>query len=145
LLGEADASVNLVAGEDCDSDEDEEWWVNTVRVEEEGEDLEERENSELEESGREVDEYCMSICMRKDISGLEDELQYFRDAPIPSVSDERKEDRWWSLGPQGSSSGEENEEEVRYLVNLLGGEPKEGGNDEGVTPPQGGAAVGTSR
>jgi hypothetical protein len=36
LLGEADTSVNLVAGEDCDSDEDEEWWVNTVLVEEGG-------------------------------------------------------------------------------------------------------------
>ncbi len=38
LLGEVDASINLVAREDCDSDDDE-WWVNTVRVEEEGESL----------------------------------------------------------------------------------------------------------
>jgi hypothetical protein len=33
LLGEVDASVNLVAEEDGDPEEDEEWWVNTVRVE----------------------------------------------------------------------------------------------------------------
>jgi hypothetical protein len=145
LLGEADASVNLVAGEDSDSDENEEWWVNTVRVEEEGEDLEELEDSELEESRGKVDEYCNSACMRKDDSGLEDELEYFRDAPIPSSdSDKREEDRWWSPGPQGLSSGEEDEEEVRYLVNLLGGEPKEGGDGEGVTPPQGGAVAGPS-
>jgi hypothetical protein len=144
LLGEADASINLVAGEDCDSDEDEEWWVNTVRVEEEGEDLEEPEDSELEESGGKADEYCMSTCMRKDDSGLEDELEYFRDAPIPSDSDEQEEDRWWSLGLQGPSSEEEDEEEVRYLISLLGGEPKEGGNEEGAAPPQGGAVAGPS-
>ncbi len=48
-------------------------------------------------------------------------------------------------GPQESSSGEEDEEEIWYLVNLLGGEPKEGGNGEGVTPPQGGAVAGPSR
>ncbi len=34
LLGEVNASINLVAGEDYESDEDEEWWVNIVRVEE---------------------------------------------------------------------------------------------------------------
>jgi hypothetical protein len=33
------------------SDEDEEWWVNTVRVEEEGENLEELEDSEPGEQG----------------------------------------------------------------------------------------------
>ncbi len=37
LLGEVNACVNFVAGEDCESDEDEEWWVNIVRVEEEEE------------------------------------------------------------------------------------------------------------
>jgi hypothetical protein len=46
--------------------------------------------------------------MRKDDSGLEDELEYFWDAPIPS--DEHEEDRWWSPGPQEPSS--EDEEEV---------------------------------
>jgi hypothetical protein len=51
---------NLVAGDGCDSDEDEEWWVNTVRVEEEGEHLEELEESELEESREMADRYCIS-------------------------------------------------------------------------------------
>jgi hypothetical protein len=82
--------------------------------------------------------------MRKDDSGLEDELVYFRDAPILSDSDKWEEDRWWSPGPQGPSSDEEDEEEVRCLVSLLGGEPKEGGNEEGATPPQGEAVSGPS-
>jgi hypothetical protein len=142
VLGEVDASINLVAGEDCDSDEDEEWWVNTVRVGEEGEDPEELEDLELEESEGEADNYRISACMRRDDFGLEDELEYFWDAPISSGSDEREEDRWWSPGPQGPGSKEEDEEEVRYLVSLLVSEPKEGGNEEGAAPPQGRAEVG---
>jgi hypothetical protein len=72
------------------------------------------EDSESEEiGGREV-QYLTSTCMRKDDSGLEDELKYFWEAPIPSDSNEREEDRWWSPGPQEPSS-EEDEEEVRYL------------------------------
>ncbi len=69
-----------------------------VRVGEEKEDLEEAKDSESDESrGREV-RYHTSTCMRKDDSGLEDELEYFWEAPIPSDSDEREEDRWWSPG-----------------------------------------------
>jgi hypothetical protein len=64
LLGEADASINLVTGRDCDSDDDKEWWVNTVRVGEEGEDLEELEELELGENEGETDNYCISACMR---------------------------------------------------------------------------------
>jgi hypothetical protein len=46
--------------------EEEEWWVDTVRAEEEEEDLEEVENSESEENkGREV-RFLTSTCMRKD-------------------------------------------------------------------------------
>ncbi len=101
MLGEADASVNLVAGEDCDSDEDEEWWVNTVRVEEEGENLEELEDSELEESGGRADRYCISACMRKDDSGLEDEPEYFRDAPIPQIQTNGRRTDGGLRGPRG--------------------------------------------
>jgi hypothetical protein len=137
LLGEIDAGINLVTGEDSDSDNDEEWCVNTVKVGEEGENLEELENLELGESEEEPDNHCISACMRKDDSGLEDELEYFWDAPIPSDSDEREEDRWWSPGPQEPSS--ENEEEFPYLVSLLASKPNEGGNEEGAAPPQGGA------
>jgi hypothetical protein len=82
--------------------------------------------------------------MRKDDSGLEDEFEYFWDAPIPSDSGEREEERWWSPGPQEPSSEEEDEEEVRYLVSLLGVEPKEGSNEEEAIPPQGGAVAGPS-
>jgi hypothetical protein len=73
--------------------------------------------------------------MRKDDSGLEDELEYFWDAPIPSDSDEQEEDRWWSPGPR-EPSPEEDEEEVQYLVNLLGVGPKEGQEKEEQAPPQ---------
>jgi hypothetical protein len=123
LLGEGDECVNLATGDDYESEE-EEWWVNTVRAEEEEEDLEEVGDSESEENGGMVVRYLTSTCMRKDDSGLEGELEYFWEAPIPSDSDEREEDRWWSPGPQEPSS-EEDEEEVRYLTNLLGLGPKE--------------------
>jgi uncharacterized protein YifE (UPF0438 family) len=119
LLGKGDACVNLATGDNYELDEEEEWWVNTVRVEEEEEGLEEMEDSESGESREREVRYHTSVCMKKDDSGLEDELEYFWDAPISSDSDEREEDRWWSPGPQEPSS-EEDEEEVRYLTNLLG-------------------------
>jgi hypothetical protein len=77
--------------------------------------------------------------MRKDDSGLEDELEYFWEAPSPSNSKEREEDRWWSPGPQEPSS-EEDEEEVRYLTNLLGLGPKENEVEYGDPPPLTGSA-----
>ncbi len=45
LLGEESAGVNLVAEGEYESEEDEEWWVGTVRVE----DMEEEEEEALEE------------------------------------------------------------------------------------------------
>jgi hypothetical protein len=71
--------------------------------------------------------------MRRDDSGLEDELEYFWDAPIPSDSDEQEEDRWLSPGLQEPSS-EEDEEEVRYLTNLLGLTAKEKDDEDGIPP-----------
>jgi hypothetical protein len=71
LLGEVDASINLVAAEDCDSDEDEEWWVNMVRVGGEGEDPQGLKDLELEESEEKADKYRISACIRRDNSGLE--------------------------------------------------------------------------
>ncbi len=110
LLGEVSASISFVTGEDYESDEDEEWWVNIDRVEEEGENLQEFEDPGLElgEEGSkgEASDYCLSICMRKDDSGLEDELEYFRDVSPPPEADEGEEDRWWSLEPQGLGSEE---------------------------------------
>ncbi len=137
LLGENDTSVNLVAEGEYESEEDEEWWVGTVRIEgeedEEGEEEEEEAMEEIDESESEREIwYGTSIFMRKDDSGLEDELEYFWE--VPSLSDpyEREEDRWWSPGlPEPSS--EEDEEEVRYLTEALGlgpqgNEAKEGGS-----------------
>jgi hypothetical protein len=60
----------LATGDDCESEEEEEWWVNTVRAEEEEEDLEEMEDSESGESGGREVRYLTSTCMRKDDSVL---------------------------------------------------------------------------
>jgi hypothetical protein len=88
LLGRAGASVNLIAGGDHEIEEDEEWYVNIIRVEQEGEDQQESDDSWLELDGEESEEearvYCPSACMRKDDSGLEEELEYFHDVtPTP--------------------------------------------------------------
>ncbi len=136
LLGEVNASINLVAGEDYESDEDEEWWVNVVRVEEEGENLQEFIDPGLEGSEEEAENYCLSICIRKDDSGLEDEMEYCRDVIPPPEADEDEEDRWWSPGPQEPGSKEGDEEENRYLISLLMGEPKGESNGEEAAPPQ---------
>ncbi len=143
LLGEGDTCVNLATGDNCESEEEGEWWVNTVRAEEEEEDLEEMGDSESEESGGREVRYCTNTCMRKDDSGLEDELEYFWEAPIPSDFDEREEDRWWSPAPQEPSS-EEDEEEVCYLTNLLGLGPKEDGVNDGEPSPLAEDAPGAS-
>jgi hypothetical protein len=102
LLGEVNASINLVAGEDYESIEDEEWWVNMVRVEGRGENLQEFEDPGLEESEEEADNYCLSICMRKDDSGLEDELEYFWDVSPPQERTKtRRTETGFRRGRQG--------------------------------------------
>jgi hypothetical protein len=76
LLGENGASVNLVAEGEYESEEDEEWWVGTVRIEEEEEEEEEETMEEIDESESERETpYGTSTFMRKDDSGLEDELE----------------------------------------------------------------------
>jgi hypothetical protein len=134
LLGESDTYVNLTTGDDNESEEEEEWWVNTVRAEEKEEDLEEVGDSEPEENGEREVRYFPSTYMRKDDSGLEDELEYFWEAPIPSGFGEQEEDRWCSPGPQEPSS-EEDKEEVLYLTNLLGLRPTENETEDGEPPP----------
>jgi hypothetical protein len=144
--------VNLVAEGEYGSEEDEEWWVGTVRIE--GEEEEEEEET-MEETGESESErearYGTSTFMRKDDSGLVDELEYFWE--VPSLSDpyEREEDRWWSPGPPEPSS-EEDEEKVRYLTEVLrlepqGSEAKEGGSysPTGVEPSTKGSSWAPSR
>jgi hypothetical protein len=118
LLGEESAGVNLVAEGGYESEEDEEWWVGTVRIEslsEEGEEtLEEIDDLEPEREIR----HGTSVFMRQDDSGLEDEFEYFWEAHISLDPDGPKEDRWWSPEPPELSS-EEDEEEVRYLTEIL--------------------------
>jgi hypothetical protein len=122
LMGEESVGVNLVAEDEYESEEDEEWWVGTVRMEEvreeEEETLEEIDESEPEREAR----FITSILTRKDDSGLEDELEYLWDAHALSSPGEPQEDRWWSPEPPQPSS-EEDEEEVRYLTRVLGLEP----------------------
>jgi hypothetical protein len=118
LMGEEGASMNLVAEDESEleEDEDEEWWVGTVGAvelrEKEKEALEEIDESEPE---RET-QFITSIFTRKDDSGHEDEFEY----PLNGQTPERpEEDRWWSPEPPQPSS-EEDEEEVQYLVQVLG-------------------------
>ncbi len=99
LLGEVNASINLVAGEDYESDEDEEWWVNMVRIEGRGENLQEFEDPGLEESEEEADNYFPNICMRKDDWGLEDKLDFFWDVSPPPQK--RTKARRTDGGPPG--------------------------------------------
>jgi hypothetical protein len=132
-MGEESANVNLVAEDEYESEEDEEWWVGTVRMEEvqeeEEETLEEIDESEPEREAR----FITSIFTRKDDSGLEDELEYLWDAHALSSSGEPEEDRWWSPEPPQPSS-EEDEEEARYLMLVLGLKPREGEAGQEVNP-----------
>ncbi len=135
LLGENGANMNLVAEGEYESWEDEEWWVGTVRIEEdeeEEENMEEVDDSESEGNGEREIRYVTSTHVRKDDSGVEDELEYFWEAPSPSNPYEREEDRRWSPGPPEPSS-EEDEEEVWYLTKVLGLEPK-GNKAKGEEP-----------
>jgi hypothetical protein len=124
LMGEESVGVNLVAEDESESeeDEDDEWWVGTVRAvevrDEEEEVLEEMDESELGEETQSI----TSIFTRKDDSGLEDEFEY--PWGIHTLR-EPEEDRWWSPEPPQPLS-EEDEEEVQYLVQVLGLEPREG-------------------
>jgi hypothetical protein len=89
-------------------------------MQEEGEEiLEEIDESEPEREVR----HGTSIFMRKDDSGLENKFEYLWEAHIPSDPNEPEEDRWWSPEPPEPSS-EEDEEEVRYLTEVLGLEPR---------------------
>jgi hypothetical protein len=123
LLGEESVGVNLVAEGEYESEEDEEWWVGTVRMEE----MQEEGEVTLEEMGESEPEgevrHVTSIFMRKDDSGLEDEFEYLWEAHVLSDPEELEEDRWWSPEPPQPSS-EEDEEEVRYLTKVLRLEPR---------------------
>ncbi len=140
LLGGVGASVNLIAGGDHESEEDEEWYVNIIRVEQEGEDQKEFNDSWLELDGEESEEeagvYCPSACMRKDNSGLEEELEYFHVVTPPPDAEGVEEDRWWSPELQRPESEEEDEEENQCLVSLLLGESKKENNSEATAQPQ---------
>jgi hypothetical protein len=116
-VGEESASINLVVEDDdvCDSEEDEEWWVGTVRMEEvqggEGEALEEVDESELEGEAR-FRTYTFT-------SEDDSEPESLWDTPVPPHSEAPEESRWWSPEPPQASS-EEGEEEVQYLMHVLG-------------------------
>jgi hypothetical protein len=122
LMGEEGAGVNLVteAESDLEKDEDEEWWVGTVGVME-ARDEEEEALEEIDESEPEGEtQFITRIYTRKDDSGLEDEFVY---TLILYSSEEPEEDRWWSPEPPQPSS-EVDEEEVQYLVQVLGLQPR---------------------
>jgi hypothetical protein len=115
--------------EDEREEEEEVMFVNTARREED--DWQEPDDSWLEldsgESEEEAGVYCISACLRKDDSGLEDEPKYLHDVMPPPEEEGAEEVRWWSPEPQGLQS--EDEEEKQYLANLLTGGPETGSND----------------
>jgi hypothetical protein len=137
LLGGVDASVNLVTEEGHKMEEDEDLYVNIARIGHEEDDWQEPDDSWLEldegESEREAGVFCISACLRKDDSGLEDELEYFHDVTPPPEGEKAVEVRWWSPEPQGLQSEEEDEEENQYLVNLLMGGLETENNDSELT------------
>jgi hypothetical protein len=99
-------------------------------VDEEGEEtLEEIDESELEREVR----HGTSVFMRKDDSGLEDEFEYLWEAHVSLGPDELEEDRWWSPEPPEPSS-EEDEEEVRYLTEILELGPQKDKARQGESP-----------
>ncbi len=140
LLGGMGASVNLVAGESHEVEEDKDLYVNIVRGQQEENDGQELDNSWMEldrgESEEEVGMYCLSTCLRKDDSGLEEEFEYFHDVTPPPEEGGAEEDRWWSPEPQRLESEEEDEEANRYLASLLMGDPKNKDGNSGPAQPQ---------
>ncbi len=100
LLGEESAGVNLVAEDGYESEEDEEWWVGTVRIEDMGEEtLEEIDGSEPERGVRQG----TSVFTRKDDSGLEDEFEYFWEAHVFSDPDESGKTDGGAQDPQSQA------------------------------------------
>ncbi len=79
---------------------------------------------------------CISACLRKDDSGVEDELEYFHDASPPPEEKGATEARWWSPEPRGLQTEEEDEEENQYLVSLLTGGLETGSSDSELTQSQ---------
>jgi hypothetical protein len=79
--------------------------------------------------------------MRKDDSGLEDELEYFHDVMPPPEEEGAVEVKWWSPGPQELQSEEENEEENKNLINLLTDGLRTGSNDSELVQSPTGAAT----
>jgi hypothetical protein len=101
LLGEGGASVNLVAEDECESGEDKEWWVGTVRVE--GGSSGEMDDSELESEGAQYDPRAY---VEENASELEDGLKHFPGAPNPLDACKREEKGWGSSELTELSAGE---------------------------------------
>jgi hypothetical protein len=124
--------------EDEREEEEEVMFVNTVQQEED--DWQEPDDSWRELDGGESEEeagvYCISACLRKDNPEWEDELEYFHDVAPPPEEKGAAEVRRWSSEPQGSQSGEEDEGENQYLVNLLTGGLKTGRSVSEMTQAQ---------
>jgi hypothetical protein len=62
-------------------------YINVARIGQEEDDWQKPDDSWLDLNGGESEEeagvYCISACMRKDDSGLEEELKYFPDVAHP--------------------------------------------------------------
>ncbi len=116
---------------------------NTVQQEEDN--WQEPDDSWLEldreESGEEAGVYCIGLCLREDDPGPEGKMEHPHDVTPPKGEEGTAEVRWWSQGPQRLQAGEEDEEEIQYLVSLLMGGLETGGKDPEPAQPQTEAAM----
>jgi hypothetical protein len=112
--------------EDDDEEDEEGLYVNVARIGQEEDDWQEPDDSWLDLDGGENEDkgrfYCISAYMRKDDSGLEEELEYFPGIVPNEDEEEVAEDRWWSPEPSRMQSEEEDEKADRYINSILTGE-----------------------
>ncbi len=120
LMGEEGASVNLVAEDDdgWETEEDEEWWVGTIGAEELQEEGETTPRGMSEPEPWREARFATGIFTRRDGS----ESGCLGDTHNSSYVGASEEDRWWSPEPPHATS-EEDEDEVQYLMHVLGLEP----------------------
>jgi hypothetical protein len=129
LVGEESVGVNLVAEDESgpEEDEDEEWWVGTIGVEE----MQDQEKGAPDEvTGSEPEGETHLGALQSD-SELEEEPEH---PPVGYPTGRLVEDRWGSPEPHQPYS-EEDEEEVQHLARMRepksqGGEPFHSGGEK---------------
>jgi hypothetical protein len=123
-------AVNLVLDGENESEEDEEWWVGTVGVEDAGEEEDQEDQEDQEDKGDQED---AGEGEEEDQEDKEDELEHQWKAPIPPLYSWLDGSEWCSPKPPESSSSED-EEEIRYLMEIKGSKPHGAETEQGELP-----------